>query len=277
MQAGTFRGLKGMSTGNRLGLTDEQLVRAAPAIFADEAHASRSDKYTFIPTKDVFAGMRAEGFLPTQVVQARTRDDSRRGFTKHLVRFRRADQIDSETAREVILINSHDGGSAFKLMAGAFRFVCGNGLVFGQKDAEISVPHKGDVLGNVIEGAYSIVNEFDRVDESIDGMRSIALSAPQQVAFARAALQLRFDGDAPVEADRILRPRRVADLRDTSVWGTFNVVQENLVRGGLRGQSIDGNGRRKNVTTREVKGIDGNVALNRALWTLAEEMKKLAT
>jgi hypothetical protein len=30
------------------------------------------------------------------------------------------------------------------------------------------------------------------------------------------------------------------------------------------------------MKTREVRGISENVQLNRALWTLAEEMKKLA-
>jgi hypothetical protein len=44
----------------------------------------------------------------------------------------------------------------------------------------------------------------------------------------------------------------------------------------LRGRTVDANGRRKRTTTRAVNGIDGNVKLNRALWTLTEKMAELS-
>ena len=37
----------------------------------------------------------------------------------------------------------------------------------------------------------------------------------------------------------------------------------------------DANGRPRRVTTREVKGIDGDVRLNRALWLLSHRMAEL--
>jgi hypothetical protein len=52
-------------------------------------------------------------------------------------------------------------------------------------------------------------------------------------------------------------------------------VQENVIRGGIAGRTIDANGNRRRSTTREVQGIDQNRALNRALWTLAERMAEL--
>jgi len=61
----------------------------------------------------------------------------------------------------------------------------------------------------------------------------------------------------------------------------LNVVQENVIKGGLHGIAIttDERGRRqrRNVTTRTVNGIDQDVKLNRALWTLAEKMAELKT
>ena len=50
-------------------------------------------------------------------------------------------------------------------------------------------------------------------------------------------------------------------------------VQENAIRGGQPGRSTQG----RRVRTREVGSIDRNVGLNRALWVLAEEMRKLKT
>ena len=48
-------------------------------------------------------------------------------------------------------------------------------------------------------------------------------------------------------------------------------LPDNLVRGGLEGRNAKGNRTR----TRPIQGIDQNVALNRGLWVLAEEMRKL--
>jgi hypothetical protein len=47
-------------------------------------------------------------------------------------------------------------------------------------------------------------------------------------------------------------------------------VQENLIKGGLRGRTAKG----KNTTTRPA-GIDGDIKLNQALWKMAEEFAKL--
>ena len=48
-------------------------------------------------------------------------------------------------------------------------------------------------------------------------------------------------------------------------------MQENLTQGGLRGRNRTG----RATTTRPVSSIDQSVKLNRALWVLADEMRKL--
>ena len=74
----------------------------------------------------------------------------------------------------------------------------------------------------------------------------------------------------PVTARQILLPRRPDDGQG-DLWTKFNVVQENLMRGGQRGRASSG----KRVTTRPVQSIDKNVQLNKALWILADEMARL--
>ena len=256
-------------------LDDEQIARVAPSIFAEAPHDSRSDRYTYVPTVQLLAGMRGEGFLPVMVQQAKSREDDRRGFAKHLIRFRREDQLNAAEAREVVLVNSHDGTSSFQLMAGIFRLVCANGLILGGKDSEIRVPHKGDILGRVIEGAYSVVNNFDRVTAAIEDMKAIDVAPEAARVFAKAALALRYDeGEEPVKAETLLRVKRVEDSAPT-LWNTFNVVQEHMLKGGDRGWKKDANGRTRRASTREIKGIDQGVGLNKALWVLAEEFGRM--
>lgn len=48
-------------------LSDDQIRRVTPSIFADGKHQSRSDRYTYIPTVDVLRGLRHEGFQPFMV------------------------------------------------------------------------------------------------------------------------------------------------------------------------------------------------------------------
>jgi hypothetical protein len=159
------------------------------------------------------------------------------------------------------------------MLSGVFRFVCQNGMVCGNTLSDIRIRHQGNVVDNVIEGAFRMLDDFERIDEQKDGMKSLPLHPVEQTAFARAALALKYDttvAPAPVTEHQILRLKRMQDQSD-DLWTTFNRVQENLVKGGLRGRSATGQVR----TTREVKGIDQSIKLNRALWVLAEEMRKL--
>ena len=254
-------------------LSDEQIRTVAPSIFADAPHESRSQRYAYIPTATVLTELRKEGFEPFMVTQTRVRDEGKREHTKHMVRLRHAGQINAAEANEIILLNSHDGTSSYQLLAGMFRFVCKNGLVCGDTVADVRVPHKGDVAGQVIEGAYEVLHGFDRALESREAMQSIALDTGESEVFARAALSLKYDDPdkpAPITETQILMPRRVDDRRP-DLWSVFNRTQENLIKGGLSGRTA--NGRRQ--STRPVQGIDTNLRLNRALWLLADGMRQL--
>ena len=270
--ATSFKNISGLIRSDRP-LTNDQILHAAPSVFADAPHGSRSARYAYIPTADIVNGLRGEGFMPFMACQAKSRIEGKTEFTKHMLRFRYESYINGETANEIILVNSHDGTSSYQMLAGCFRFVCQNGLICGDTVEDLRVRHSGDVLGNVIEGAYRIVGEFEQVDAAKELMQGIELKPRQQNAFANAALQLRYDLDenVPILAHQLNQPRRTDD-RGNDLWRTFNRVQENILQGGLQGVNRNGG----KVTTRKVTGLGETVRLNRALWTLAEEMAKLA-
>lgn len=251
-------------------LTNEALYRVAPSIFAEEKHDSRSDRYTYIPTIQVIDGLRSEGFLPFSACQSKSRIEGKSEFTKHMIRLRQQDQILAPEANEIILINSHDGTSSYQMLAGMFRFVCQNGMVTGNTVEDIRVQHRGNIVDNVIDAAYTIVDQFDLANESMGAMKEIQLSKPEQEIFAESALALKYGEEQPITPRQILLPKRLDD-GGNDLWSKFNVVQENLIRGGQRGRAASG----KRVTTRPVQSIDNNVKLNRALWILADGMAKL--
>lgn len=253
-------------------LTNDEIAEVAPSILAQSAHESRSARYSYIPTVDVLDALRKEGFQPFMVCQTRVRNEGMRDYTKHMLRLRHAEQINGAEANEVILLNSHNGASSYQMIAGMFRWACQNGIVCGNVLNDIRIPHKGDVIGEVIEGAFKVLESFDETAQQREGMAATVLDEGEQVAFARAALTLRYEEDkpAPVTERQLLAPRRMED-RAPDLWTTFNRVQENMMRGGLHGRNASG----RATTTRAVTGIDQNIRLNRALWVLADELRRL--
>jgi hypothetical protein len=262
-------------------LTEDQMRAAAPSVFAEGKHASRSERYTYIPTIEVLRGLRKEGFEPFMVAQGASRIEGKAAFTKHMIRMRHAGQVQTRPeANEIILINSHDGASSYQMLAGMLRFVCCNGLVVGDVVEDIRIPHKGNIQGEVIEGAFRVLEQFEAVEEHTEAMKALPLEPREEIAFATAALALRFgergveEGGghrpAPVTAEQLNEARRIEDVGH-NLWTTFQRVQENVLRGGQPGRSVQG----RRLHTRPVGSIDRSVSLNRALWMLAEEMRQI--
>lgn len=260
-------------------LTMDEIRRAAPSAFATEAYHDRSERYAYIPTSAVIEGMISNGFLPFQASQSRTRIDDKKEHTKHMIRFRapNANLVVGDSFPELVLVNSHDGSSAYKLMAGIFRLVCSNGLVVADSMVgSLNIRHTGKVIEEVAHGSITLVEHMPKCIDAIQCWKDIQMNAGELAIFAESAHSVRFadsDGkiNTPIRADQLLRPRRYDD-KANDLWSTFNRVQENVIKGGLSARTP---GAARRTGMREVKGIDQNVNLNRALWSLAERMAEL--
>jgi len=260
-------------------LSNEQLFKVAPSVFAQTAAGDRSANYRFVPTIEVVEALRNEGFMPVKVASSRSKTDEGLDYVKHTLRFRREQDMQTKLAKvgqllpEIALTNSHNGTSGFILDPALLRLVCTNGLVASSSQGTMRYRHTGkdDLTGNIIEGAFQVVEDFPRIADKIDEWSSIQLTGEQRFAFAKAALPLRFDEEAGVNPQSLLTPRRYGD-RNEDLFTTFNVVQENLIRGGVR-LKRSATGRLQ--TSRKVTSVDRDLKLNRSLWTLAEDMAKL--
>jgi hypothetical protein len=263
-------------------LTDEQLFKAAPSIFATEPWAEVSKRYAFIPTSDVVESLRSEGFMPVKAMQSRSRIEEKKNFTKHMIRFRRAEDmqralVPGMEVPEIVLVNSHDRTSSYQLSAGIFRVVCSNGMVVKSSNfGDLTLPHTGNIKDSVIEGSARIIEEMPHIMESMERMKLISLSPMQQMAYAESALTLRYPLDetgnntAPIDANKLLTVHRSKDSSN-DLWTTFNRVQENFIKGGLRGVSTTG----KRMSTRAISSVTEDLRINKALWLLTEKMTEL--
>ncbi len=268
-------------------LTEDELHRFAPSVFATVAHDSRSERFQPIPTIEIIRGLAKEGFAVVGARQSGTRDASRKDYTKHLLRLRRLDGKSYEvgdTVFEIILKNANDGTAAYDLMAGLFRIRCKNSLVtqIGTLDS-VKVRHTGTpaaIQGKVIDGTYEVLKTAETALAAPQDWGAMQMRRDEQMILAEAAHLIRFGENDDSGVGRAIKPeqfltaRRQDDKAD-DLWTTWNRAQEATIRGGLRGVTRDERGQPRRSTTREVKGIDQDVKLNKALWLVGERMAEL--
>ncbi|WP_269746305.1 DUF932 domain-containing protein [Desulfogranum japonicum] len=154
--------------------------------------------------------------------------------------------------------------------------MCGNGLMVASEFANFSHKHIGFSPDAFIQSAGEIASAAGTIAERVDEMKVIEMTPDERVFFAQAAHSLIYDEpeQAPILPHQLLEERRYDD-KGKDLWTTFNVTQENAMRGGLKGITRGGDGRIRRTTTRPVKALDCNIKLNQALWFLTEKMAEL--
>lgn len=268
---------------NACALTQDEMYKIAPSIFAVQKHESRSERFRPIPTIEILKGLEEEGFVPVGVKQSNSRDANKREFTKHLVRLRRIDdnikyQV-GDTICEILLKNANDGTSAYELMAGLFRITCLNSMVAQKGTLESTkVYHSGNVQDKVIEGTYRVLNQAEHALLAPENWSKIILNQEEKKLLADAAKVIRFGEiktENEISSSQMLAARRAEDIKD-DLWTVFNRIQENVIKGGIKFKTIDNEtGKTRMGRTRQVNAIDQDIKLNRALWHLTTEMAKL--
>jgi len=253
-----------------------------------EAPAGRvSDKYRFIPTTDAIQAFEDKNWKVSAVSETRAKTDHRRGYQRHMVRFRhRGQNVTGKTQLEVggvvpeiVLINAHDGTASFRIMAGLFRLICSNGLVVADSVfSTMKIKHLEYSAKDIHEAIEHVGDTIPRIMGRILEFQQIPLTEQDQRAYADEALALRHGRDAVLEgrvlADPLLTPIR-REESGNSLWETYNRVQEKI----LKGDKYQSNNRNPGnpIKTRGVQSIKEEINVNQGLWYLAEEMASIKT
>jgi hypothetical protein len=178
---------------------------------------------------------------------------------------------------EIILYNSHDGTGSVKLFAGAFRFICSNGIVAGE-GFQSRIYHSRALLG-FEEMLRNTVATLPELMGRIDRMRGVSLSTGDVHDMAIAGVATRWDdytGQAKgayavaQTVKDVMQVRRNGD-EGYDAWTVFNRIQEGVIRGNAMIRSItethpEGVMRK----ARPINSIKEAVRINRELWDIAE-------
>lgn len=253
-------------------LSDKEIMRLCPAVFAEAAHPDVSSRYGYVSSKDILGTMRENGFVPTQVNAYHRRSEEAREFTKHMIRFRPDGELrrikKGDVVPQIVIINSHDRSSQFQLYGGLWRLVCENGLMVaeGAKVEPLIVRHTTSAVDGLLDATGKLIKQQKYVFEVVDEMSKIQLTEKQAVDFATRSLATRPERAGVIDPRELLAARRTED-QPNDLWHVFNRVQENLMKGGLKG--ITANNRA--VVTRGVTSINADIAVNAGMWRVAVE------
>jgi hypothetical protein len=189
--------------------------------------------YVFLSTAQAHAVLADFGFLESRYKQGKGT-----GYQKHVSIFERETDSDEDGRFNLMLLNSHNGTSSLRLEAGYFRILCENQLVHGK--VGVRIPHRGQALDRFAEAIPLVLQQMQAFKETKALLRDKVLDGEAQLALADYALQVRgvvgFDSDDHSfmrNLQNVLTSRRSAD-RGPSAWHRFNVVQENIIKGGVR-------------------------------------------
>ncbi len=237
------------------------------AALATTAAPTLSDRYQFISSHEIIQRFAQEGWaVDSATVAAPRKRDSL--HAKHMIDFRHPDfQPVHGAVPRIVLVNSHDGSSSAKVLAGVFRFVCANGLVVGNVAGREIVRHTGDAAADLIHRMQQLAKNTSKLYGQIDSWSKKELTKAQRHEFARFAAHLRWGDAQRFQPEDLLMVRRAEDDRG-DLWTTLNRVQENTVRGGIEGLSRSG----RAATSRPLSDITRSVDYNAQLWQLADEV-----
>lgn len=261
-------------------LTNSELYTHAPSIFAENPIEGVSDRYAFVPTHTVLDTFREAGYYPIMASESKVRNPDNLGYQRHIIQFRSLENLlrphANEEYADIVLTNSHNRTSSFKVDLAYWRLVCSNMLIVpSQSFVSTSIIHSG-FQSRKIETAIEEVTSFmPQMQEEIEQFKSILLSPVEQRSLANAAIDLRFDTKKHlVKPEELLRVHREEDSDSSSLWTIFNRIQEAVIRGGVKGVNTTTN---RNFTSKPIHAINTNFSLNKELWSTIRMMADFKT
>ena len=240
-----------------------------PAIIAKAPHTAVSERYAFLPTEPIIKAAQTHGWKILAADMPRGSSGTVTGM--HRVKMAHESNLFNKVGGEgfptVDIINSHDRSKRLSTNIGFYRLVCSNGLVIPSGVAQSAkIAHMHQTIESVIEALEGALALTANIAATIDDLKTRKVSKVEASVLAHYATELRYQGwhKVPIEPKQLLERRREADMGE-DLWSTFNVVQENLVRGGMT-----------SVTGRKIGGIHGfhdDLRVNKGLWAGVEALR----
>jgi hypothetical protein len=248
------------------------------------------DTYGFVSSRDLITALESKGWFLNKTDVTRVRKESKQGYQKHLMRFRHASfpsieglSNNNKSIPEIVVVNSHDGTTALRMMLGLYRLVCSNGLMVGTSINDFRVIHSGDITKRVGEGIEFLAGHIEMLTEQVRKLQNSAFTQENLQEFVNRIVSARLSYIPGIEdfnfSDALAVTRSEDQAQDA--FTVMNRVQERIMRGGIsytkKVEIKDEAGNvvateYRNGTTRRLRSVSQQVKLNRLVYDTAMEL-----
>ena len=193
-----------------------------PEAVLSEYHAPHlSSRYGHIRSANVIEALTLEDYSITKI--GTTRGSK---FGKHVMTLEHGQANGQGYTPQIVIVNSHDGSSAYRLHVGLFEHKTGLCLIVGTEWGKLRVQHTKGVVTEVVNATRQLAQESPKLNLVIQAMRNHILTLEQQREYAELALRARYKDDlCPISSDELLWSNSHS-LAPRSIWEVFQRCQE---------------------------------------------------
>lgn len=269
-------------------LSKDDIRKICPVVFEKiPTNPELSSRYVQVNSETILDDLGKMGWVPVSASQRKNRVlGGKSKYSFHMMSFQHPDIVINQEGGgiegfpRIIMTNSHDGTSAFKFMVGLYRLVCSNGLIISTEEfSNFKIRHLGYSFEELRKVVEQVVVELPTRVDVLNQMKEKILLPKEKEQLAQKALLIRSGIDLESKEAKtrvydaetlsdILTPMRSQDMGD-SLWNTFNVIQEKMIKGGF-GAALTGEGKVRQV--RPITSFEKDLKINRELFQTASLM-----
>ena len=246
--------------------------------------------YGFVSTQELINSFQSKGWYPVDEKVMRVRKEENEGFQKHLIRLENNSfpsipglSESNQSRPQIVIVNSHDGTSALRMMLGLIRMACLNGIIAGTGLREFRVTHSGNLTNKIGEGLEYLVANLDAMVAQIQTLQNTKFTEANFKEFLKNVVDARFQHTPNVldidynSASRVLR----AEDQASDAFTAMNRVQESIIRGGIKYTKkveildVNGNVIREDIkatVSKKLNSIPQNIKLNKVIYSKAVQL-----
>jgi hypothetical protein len=258
-------------------MSNEELFKASPSIFADSPIDSVSSQYHFVKTSEILKTFREAGYYPILCGEAKSRSKDGQPYVKHLIQFRSLENFlkvpKDGLYYDICIRNSHNLTSSFTLELACFRLVCSNLLTIATDQLMYrKIIHKGFQNSKIARAIEEMVNYIPTVEKEIEQMKQLTLNEVEALALSKTAIDIRFDSTKhDINPQELLTINREEDSTPTA-FNIYNRLQESIINGGIK---LKSKVNQKIITSKSVTAIDEKIKLNKQLYKTMQNFMSL--
>jgi hypothetical protein len=218
----------------------ELKVETTTSFLQDKKHLTKSDRFQVVQPIQIAKTLDSYGFDLVNLKTGKAKNPERQDHQTTIARYRSRENFEVKGANFDIVFKVPHLYGAITGMLGLFRQVCSNGLVVGYDYEMLKVRHTGDPMKQLNDLIPALVAQREKLVSQVKLMQDRQVTRQELAQLSEAVAKLRIGTDNKIQnvkTSDLLTVRREQD-QGTDLFTVMNVIQENIMRHGLRYQTV---------------------------------------